>query len=55
MCLTDNNFKNLATGDFVDKFIKELSHQGFSGTSNENDIFETSVFHGEDQVEINHH
>ncbi|MCD7451141.1 hypothetical protein HAX54_009766 [Datura stramonium] len=45
MCLTDNNFKNFPTGDVVDKILKEWSHQGFSGTTDENGFFETSLFY----------
>ncbi|PHT98257.1 hypothetical protein BC332_32849 [Capsicum chinense] len=54
MCLTDNNFKNLATGNVVDRILKEWSHWGFSGITNENGLFETSLFHGDYEVEINH-
>lgn len=54
MCLTDNNFKNLPTGDVVDKIIKEWNHQDFSGNTDENGFFEASLFHGEYEVEISH-
>ncbi|OIT27796.1 hypothetical protein A4A49_20291 [Nicotiana attenuata] len=54
MCLTDNNFKNLPTGDVVDKIIKEWNHHDFSGSTDENGFFEASLFHGEYEVEISH-
>nr|XP_009783073.1 PREDICTED: uncharacterized protein LOC104231720 [Nicotiana sylvestris] len=54
MCLTDNNFKNLPTGDVVDKIIKEWNHHDFSGNTDENGFFEASLFHGEYQFEISH-
>ncbi|KAF5187356.1 endo-1,4-beta-xylanase-like, partial [Thalictrum thalictroides] len=54
MCLTDNNFKNLPTGDVVDKLISEWTHKNLVGTTNNNGFFETSLFHGDYEVEITH-
>nr|GMC56781.1 endo-1,4-beta-xylanase 5-like [Ipomoea batatas]GMD27708.1 endo-1,4-beta-xylanase 5-like [Ipomoea batatas] len=54
MCLTDNNFRNLATGDVVDGVIKAMSHEGLVGTTAANGSFETSLFHGEYEVQVDH-
>ncbi|KMZ72073.1 endo-1,4-beta-xylanase, family GH10 [Zostera marina] len=50
MCLTDNNFRNLPTGDVVDKLIREWRHSPISTISVKTDshgVFETDLFHGE--------
>ncbi|XP_073127925.1 endo-1,4-beta-xylanase 5-like [Henckelia pumila] len=55
MCLTDNNFKNLATGDVVDRFIRTLTQaDGVQETTDARGVFETSLFHGEYEAEISH-
>ncbi|CAA0812383.1 Glycosyl hydrolase family 10 protein [Striga hermonthica] len=55
MCLTDNNFKNLATGDVVDNFISYLTHNADSpGSTDSNGIYEKSLFHGEYEVTVQH-
>ncbi|XP_025884753.1 endo-1,4-beta-xylanase 5-like [Solanum lycopersicum] len=54
MCLTDNNFKNLPTGDVVDKARATLSHEGLIGTTNAEGYFETSLFHGDYKPIITH-
>ncbi|KAK6120792.1 hypothetical protein DH2020_045468 [Rehmannia glutinosa] len=55
MCLTDNNFKNLATGDVVDKIRNEWSSAAdLPGTTDSNGFFETSLFHGEYEAKISH-
>lgn len=55
MCLTDNNFRNLPTGDVVDKFRSVLSHaDDLPGTTDANGFFETSLFHGEYEAKISH-
>lgn len=55
MCLTDNNFKNLATGDVVDKFrLKLTSVVDSNRTTDSNGLFEASLFHGEYDVKIVH-
>ncbi|KAK2429906.1 endo-1,4-beta-xylanase [Trifolium repens] len=54
MCLTDNNFKNLPTGDVVDKLLKEWGKTTVATTTDENGFLETSLFHGDYEVEISH-
>ncbi|GER42872.1 Endo-1,4-beta-xylanase C [Striga asiatica] len=57
MCLTDNNFNNLATGDVVDNFISYLSHKADSpgsGSTDANGIYVKSLFHGEYEVTVHH-
>ncbi|XP_057779464.1 endo-1,4-beta-xylanase 5-like [Salvia miltiorrhiza] len=53
MCLTDNNFRNLATGDVVDRFRNQFAAK-VSGTTDSDGFFETSLFHGEYEVKITH-
>ncbi|KAF3435562.1 hypothetical protein FNV43_RR22651 [Rhamnella rubrinervis] len=53
MCLTDNNFTNLNTGDVVDKLLREWGWEAFTtGTTDAEGFFETSLFHGDYHVEI---
>ncbi|CAN0881217.1 Endo-1,4-beta-xylanase 5 [Linum grandiflorum] len=58
MCLTDNSFRNLPTGDVVDKLLLEWGGRGaaFSsyvvGQTDENGYLETSLFHGDYNVSI---
>lgn len=54
MCLTDNNFKNLPTGDVVDKLIYEWGRKIFSGTTDKNGFLKASLFHGDYKMEISH-
>ncbi|XP_075486041.1 endo-1,4-beta-xylanase 5-like [Primulina tabacum] len=55
MCLTDDNFKNLDTGDVLDKFLNEVKHgDGVHGTTDNNGYFEASLFHGEYEAQIEH-
>lgn len=55
MCLTDANFKNLPTGDVVDKIMNELSHANDApGITDSNGFFETLLFHGEYEAKISH-
>ncbi|CAL5377496.1 unnamed protein product [Camellia sinensis] len=55
MCLTDNNFRNLPTGDVVDRLIKEWSHSRLSaGTTDSNGHFKTHLSHGHYEVTITH-
>ncbi|KAJ7967579.1 endo-1,4-beta-xylanase-like [Quillaja saponaria] len=55
MCLTDNNFKNLPTGDVVDKLLHEWGLKTLvSGTTDVNGHFEASLFHGDYEVKITH-
>ncbi|KAK3011925.1 hypothetical protein RJ639_010503 [Escallonia herrerae] len=54
MCLTDNDFRNLPTGDVVDNIIKEFSLNKLSGTTDANGYLEVSLFHGEYEVTVSH-
>ncbi|KAF3625233.1 putative transcription factor bHLH84-like [Capsicum annuum] len=54
MCLTDNNFKNLPTGNVVDKARVTLSHEGLVGITNAEGYFETSLFHGDYKAIVAH-
>ncbi|XP_059647892.1 endo-1,4-beta-xylanase 5-like [Cornus florida] len=54
MCLTDNNFKNLPTGDVVDKLLREWGgkEDWEAGTTDEEGYLETSLFHGDYEVTV---
>ncbi|XP_050363607.1 endo-1,4-beta-xylanase 5-like [Argentina anserina] len=57
MCLTDNNFKNVATGNVVDKLLHEWGLRDFdttSATTDTNGFYEASLFHGDYEVNITH-
>lgn len=54
MCLTDNNFKNLPTGDVVDKLISEWGKAEVLGTTDQDGLLELSLFHGDYKIQINH-
>ncbi|XP_022897759.1 uncharacterized protein LOC111411460 [Olea europaea var. sylvestris] len=55
MCLTDNNFENLETGNVVDKILSEIGLvSSLNGTTDSNGYFETSLFHGVYEAQINH-
>ncbi|XP_028767203.1 endo-1,4-beta-xylanase 5-like isoform X3 [Neltuma alba] len=55
MCLTDNNFKNLPTGDVVDKLLQEWRASEFAaGKTDPNGFFEASLSHGHYQVKVTH-
>ncbi|KAJ6896214.1 hypothetical protein NC651_022439 [Populus alba x Populus x berolinensis] len=54
MCLTDNNFKNLATGDVVDKLLHEWGGS-LIGMTDANGFFEASLSHGDYNVKIIRH
>ncbi|CAH9074183.1 unnamed protein product [Cuscuta epithymum] len=54
MCLTDNNFRNLPTGDVVDGVLKVMSNEGMVGTTTSEGYFETSLFHGDYEVKVDH-
>ncbi|KAK4340157.1 hypothetical protein RND71_041619 [Anisodus tanguticus] len=54
MCLTDNNFINLPTGNVVDKARATLSHEGLVGSTNAEGYFETSLFHGDYKAIVTH-
>lgn len=54
MCLTDNNFNNLPTGDVVDELLKEWGGGGqvLSGTTGPDGAFEAMLFHGDYEVRV---
>ncbi|XP_024005495.1 uncharacterized protein LOC18029200 [Eutrema salsugineum] len=56
MCLTDGNFKNLPTGDVVDRLLHEWG--GFrkqtTGVTDADGFFEASLFHGDYDLKIAH-
>ncbi|KAK4491968.1 hypothetical protein RD792_002752 [Penstemon davidsonii] len=54
LCLTDNNFKNLPTGDVVDKLLKEWRTTNVNGVSDNNGLFESNVFHGGYSLTVSH-
>ncbi|KAK4424268.1 Endo-1,4-beta-xylanase 5-like [Sesamum alatum] len=55
MCLTDNNFKNLPTGNVVDKVRGQWAQaEGVVGTTDSKGLFEASLYHGEYEAEISH-
>ncbi|CAL1379419.1 unnamed protein product [Linum trigynum] len=57
MCLTDNNFNNLATGDVVDRLLQEWGGSKeplVLGETDENGFLEASLFHGDYNVTIAH-
>ncbi|KAB1208368.1 Endo-1,4-beta-xylanase [Morella rubra] len=55
MCLTDNNFNNLATGNVVDKLMQEWGFTASVGTTDADGFFETSLSHGDYTVKIGRH
>ncbi|KAL9244741.1 hypothetical protein vseg_018478 [Gypsophila vaccaria] len=53
MCLTDNNFRNLDTGDVVDKVLSDWGHgHSISGTTDGLGFVNVSLFHGVYNVEF---
>ncbi|KAJ9175133.1 hypothetical protein P3X46_013715 [Hevea brasiliensis] len=55
MCLTDNNFKNLPTGDVVDKLLaRRIAVKSLAGRTDGNGFFEASLSHGVYSVKIHH-
>ncbi|KAG9440515.1 hypothetical protein H6P81_020680 [Aristolochia fimbriata] len=52
MCLTDNNFRNLATGNVVDRLINEWGRRKLQGTTDGDGYFEAVLPHGDYQVTI---
>ncbi|KAM3219941.1 endo-1,4-beta-xylanase 5-like [Capsicum annuum] len=53
MCLTDNNFKNLPTGNVVDKTRVTLCND-LIGTTNTEGYFQTPLFHGDYKAVVTH-
>ncbi|KAM5549651.1 endo-1,4-beta-xylanase 5-like [Rosa sericea] len=55
MCLTNENFNNLPTGDVVDKLLKEWGYwSSASFTADSNGYFEASLPHGDYDLKISH-
>lgn len=50
MCLTDNDFRNLPTGDVVDKIIREFFGAVATATTDADGYYETSLIHGDYEV-----
>lgn len=56
MCLTNNNFTNLPTGNVVDKLLQEWKTDNLKGITDENGVYEHQVFHGEYSATVfDHH
>ncbi|ESQ53760.1 hypothetical protein EUTSA_v10027468mg, partial [Eutrema salsugineum] len=56
MCLTDGNFRNLPTGDVVDKLLREWGglRGQTTGLTDADGFFEASLFHGDYDLNIAH-
>ncbi|KAG0485408.1 hypothetical protein HPP92_009487 [Vanilla planifolia] len=54
MCLTDNSFRNLATGDVVDRLLKEWRSEHVAGTTYADGFFQARLFHGEHDIVVVH-
>ncbi|CAF2240346.1 unnamed protein product [Brassica rapa] len=56
MCLTDGNFRNLPTGDVVDKLLREWGglRGKTTGLTDADGYFEASLFHGDYDLSIAH-
>ncbi|RLN38680.1 endo-1,4-beta-xylanase A-like [Panicum miliaceum] len=54
MCLTDNNFRNLPTGDVVDKLIREWQTRAHAGVADADGYYEAELFHGDYKVTVSH-
>uniref|UniRef100_A0A7N0ZWT2 GH10 domain-containing protein n=2 Tax=Kalanchoe fedtschenkoi TaxID=63787 RepID=A0A7N0ZWT2_KALFE len=54
MCLTDNSFSNLPTGDVIDKMLDRLKHKSLTGATDQDGFFETSLYHGSYDVSVTH-
>ncbi|CAN6321040.1 unnamed protein product [Urochloa humidicola] len=54
MCLTDNGFRNLPTGDVVDKLIREWQTRSHAGVADADGYYEAELFHGEYKVTVSH-
>ncbi|KAI4318437.1 hypothetical protein MLD38_032140 [Melastoma candidum] len=54
MCLTDNNFNNLETGNVVDKLLREWGGLAVTttGTTDSEGIIEVELFHGDYKVSV---
>ncbi|XP_037489695.1 endo-1,4-beta-xylanase 5-like [Triticum dicoccoides] len=54
MCLTDNNFTNLPTGNVVDKLIAEWKTHPVAATTDANGVAELNLVHGEYTFTVTH-
>lgn len=55
MCLTDDEFRNLAVGDVVDKLIAEWrTHPVAAATTDADGVVELDLAHGEYNVTVTH-
>jgi GH35 family endo-1,4-beta-xylanase len=54
MCLTDNNFQNLPTGDVVDRLIAEWKTHSHAGVADADGYYEAELFHGDYKVTVSH-
>ncbi|CAM8926593.1 unnamed protein product [Rhodiola kirilowii] len=54
MCLTDNEFRNLPSGDVVDKVMKEWETGEMGGVADERGTYSFYGFLGEYKVEVQH-
>ncbi|XP_062210256.1 endo-1,4-beta-xylanase 5-like [Phragmites australis] len=54
MCLTDNDFNNLPTGDVVDKLIWEWKTSSHVGVADAEGYYEAELFHGDYKVTVSH-
>ncbi|XP_018479037.1 endo-1,4-beta-xylanase 5-like [Raphanus sativus] len=56
MCLTDGNFRNLPTGDVVDKLLREWGglRGQTTGLTDADGFFQASLFHGDYDISIAH-
>ncbi|MBA0586609.1 hypothetical protein Gorai_017344, partial [Gossypium raimondii] len=54
MCLTDNNFNNLATGNVVDNLLRQWRSRAVSGLTDTRGFFEATLFHGDYEINITH-
>ena len=54
MCLTDSNFRNLPTGDVVDKLIAEWKTHSHAVVADANGYYEAELFHGDYKVTVSH-
>ncbi|KAI3702324.1 hypothetical protein L6452_28058 [Arctium lappa] len=54
MCLTDNNFQNLPTGDVVDKIIQEFFGTAVTATTDANGFYDTSLVQGDYHLSFAH-
>lgn len=52
MCLTDGSFKNLPTGDVVDRLLREWQMKEIKGTSDDHGSFNFTGFLGEYKVTV---